>query len=80
MADTVEAQCREAVSAYAFARAWDEGLALDAAAAADWGTPSLGGGEASWSQVTPRAAHAPAVTVMFSLRELSRQSSRRRSW
>jgi non-specific serine/threonine protein kinase len=36
MADTVEAQCREALSADAFARAWDEGGALDANAAADW--------------------------------------------
>ncbi len=36
MADTVEAQCREALSAEAFARAWDEGGALDADAAADW--------------------------------------------
>ena len=36
MADTVEAQCREALSAGAFARAWDEGGALDATAAADW--------------------------------------------
>ena len=36
MADTVEAQCREALSAEAFARAWDEGAALDATAAADW--------------------------------------------
>ncbi len=36
MADTVEAQCREALSAEAFARAWDEGGALDANAAADW--------------------------------------------
>ena len=36
MADTVEAQCREALSAEAFARAWDEGVSLDAIAAADW--------------------------------------------
>jgi predicted ATPase/class 3 adenylate cyclase len=36
MADTVEAQCREALSAEAFARAWDEGGALEANAAADW--------------------------------------------
>ena len=36
MADTVEAQCREALSADAFARAWDEGGALDANAGADW--------------------------------------------
>ena len=36
MADTVEAQCREALSDEAFARAWDEGGALDANAAADW--------------------------------------------
>jgi predicted ATPase/DNA-binding SARP family transcriptional activator len=36
MADTVEAQCREALSAEAFARAWDEGAALDVTTAADW--------------------------------------------
>jgi tetratricopeptide (TPR) repeat protein len=36
MADTVEVQCRDALSAEAFARAWDEGAALDAIAAADW--------------------------------------------
>ena len=29
-ADTLEAQCREALSAEAFARAWEEGVALDA--------------------------------------------------
>ncbi len=34
--DTVEVQCRAALSAEAFARAWDEGAALDANAAADW--------------------------------------------
>ena len=33
---TLEAQCREALSAEAFARAWEEGAALDATAAADW--------------------------------------------
>jgi predicted ATPase/class 3 adenylate cyclase/tetratricopeptide (TPR) repeat protein len=36
MADTVEEECREALSADAFARAWDEGGKLDATAAADW--------------------------------------------
>jgi predicted ATPase/class 3 adenylate cyclase len=36
MADAVEAECREGLSAAAFARAWDEGSALDATAAADW--------------------------------------------
>jgi predicted ATPase/class 3 adenylate cyclase len=36
MTDTVEAQSREELSAEAFARAWDEGGALDATAAADW--------------------------------------------
>jgi tetratricopeptide (TPR) repeat protein len=36
MADTVEAECREALSAEAFARAWDEGGKLDANAAAEW--------------------------------------------
>jgi predicted ATPase/class 3 adenylate cyclase len=36
MADAVEAQCREALSAEAFARAWDEGGKLDANAAAEW--------------------------------------------
>jgi tetratricopeptide (TPR) repeat protein len=35
-ANTLEAQCREALSAEAFARAWEEGVALDADAAADW--------------------------------------------
>jgi hypothetical protein len=35
-ADTVVAQCREALSDEAFARAWEEGVALDANAAADW--------------------------------------------
>jgi tetratricopeptide (TPR) repeat protein len=35
-ADTLEAQCREALSAGAFARAWEEGRVLDADAAADW--------------------------------------------
>jgi predicted ATPase/class 3 adenylate cyclase len=34
--DTFEAQCREALSAEAFARAWEEGAALDAIAAAEW--------------------------------------------
>jgi len=32
----VEARCRAALSTDAFARAWDEGAALDAAAAAEW--------------------------------------------
>ena len=35
-ADTLNAQCREALSDEAFARAWEEGVALDAIAAADW--------------------------------------------
>jgi tetratricopeptide (TPR) repeat protein len=35
-ADTLEARCRVALSAEAFARAWEEGVALDANAAADW--------------------------------------------
>ncbi len=35
-AETVAAQCREALSAEAFARAWEEGIALDANTAADW--------------------------------------------
>lgn len=35
-ADILKAQCREALSAEAFARAWEEGFALDANAAADW--------------------------------------------
>ncbi len=35
-ADTLKAQCREALSDEAFARAWEEGVALDAIAAADW--------------------------------------------
>jgi tetratricopeptide (TPR) repeat protein len=35
-AETVEAQCREALSPEAFARAWEEGASLDAMAAADW--------------------------------------------
>jgi class 3 adenylate cyclase len=34
--DAVEAECRAALSPDAFARAWDEGAALDADAAADW--------------------------------------------
>jgi predicted ATPase len=33
---TVEAQCRDALSAEAFARAWDDGSALDSTVAADW--------------------------------------------
>jgi predicted ATPase/class 3 adenylate cyclase len=36
MADTVESQCRDALSAGAFARAWEEGASLDAIAAAEW--------------------------------------------
>jgi predicted ATPase/class 3 adenylate cyclase len=35
-ADTLEAQCREALSPEVFARAWEEGASLDAMAAADW--------------------------------------------
>jgi predicted ATPase/class 3 adenylate cyclase len=35
-ADTLVAQCREALSDEAFARAWEKGVALDADAAADW--------------------------------------------
>jgi predicted ATPase/class 3 adenylate cyclase len=35
-AEAAEAQCREALSTEAFARAWDEGSALDAIVAADW--------------------------------------------
>ena len=35
-ADTLKAQCREALSDEAFARAWEEGASLDAIAAADW--------------------------------------------
>jgi non-specific serine/threonine protein kinase len=35
-ADTLKAQCREALSAEAFTRAWEEGVALDADAAANW--------------------------------------------
>ena len=35
-ANAVEAQCREALSAEAFSRAWDEGASLDAVAAAEW--------------------------------------------
>jgi hypothetical protein len=35
-ADTLKAQCREALSAKAFARAWEEGVVLDADAAANW--------------------------------------------
>jgi predicted ATPase/class 3 adenylate cyclase/tetratricopeptide (TPR) repeat protein len=35
-ADTLKAQCRGALSAKAFAQAWEEGVALDANAAADW--------------------------------------------
>ena len=31
-----EARCRAALSAEAFARAWDEGAALDTVSAADW--------------------------------------------
>jgi predicted ATPase/class 3 adenylate cyclase len=34
--DTVEAQCREELSAEAFTRAWEEGGSLDAIAAAEW--------------------------------------------
>ncbi|MBA2641458.1 MAG: tetratricopeptide repeat protein [Actinobacteria bacterium] len=34
--DTVEGECREALSDEAFSRAWEEGAALDANAAADW--------------------------------------------
>jgi len=34
--DTIEAQCRQALSADAFTRAWEDGAALDAAAAAEW--------------------------------------------
>jgi predicted ATPase/class 3 adenylate cyclase len=36
MTDTVEAQCREALTTEAFSRAWEEGASLDAIAAADW--------------------------------------------
>ena len=35
-ADALEAECREALTAEAFTRAWDDGAALDAAAAAAW--------------------------------------------
>jgi tetratricopeptide (TPR) repeat protein len=35
-ADTLVAQCREGLSATAFARAWEKGVALDANAAANW--------------------------------------------
>ncbi len=35
-ADTVEAECRQALTAEAFTRAWDDGAALDAAAAVEW--------------------------------------------
>jgi tetratricopeptide (TPR) repeat protein len=35
-ADTIEAECRQALTAEAFTRAWDDGAALDAAAAAEW--------------------------------------------
>ena len=34
--DTIEAQCRDTLPAEAFTRAWDDGAALDATAAADW--------------------------------------------
>jgi len=34
--DTLEAQCRQALPAEAFTRAWEDGAALDANAAADW--------------------------------------------
>ena len=34
-ADTLKAQCREALSPEAFARAWEDGASLDAIAAAD---------------------------------------------
>ena len=44
-ADILEAQCREALSAEAFARAWEEGVALDANAAADWALRLLEEGE-----------------------------------
>ena len=42
-ADTLEAQCREALSAEAFARAWEEGAALDANRCRRLGAPSLRG-------------------------------------
>jgi predicted ATPase len=45
MADTVDAQCREALSAEAFARAWEKGVALDANAAADWALRLFAEGE-----------------------------------
>ena len=45
MTDTVEAQCREELSAEAFARAWEEGASLDAIAAADWALRLWAGSE-----------------------------------
>jgi predicted ATPase/class 3 adenylate cyclase len=35
-ADAVEAECRRSLTAEAFTRAWDDGAALDATAAAEW--------------------------------------------
>ena len=42
MADTVEAQCREALTAEAFTASWEKGVALDANAAAEWALQLLG--------------------------------------
>ena len=44
-ADTLVAQCREALTAEAFDRAWEKGVALDANAAADWALRLLDEGE-----------------------------------
>jgi predicted ATPase/class 3 adenylate cyclase len=44
-ADTLVAQCREALTAEAFARAWERGVALDANAAADWALRLFAEGE-----------------------------------
>jgi predicted ATPase len=44
-ADTAVAEYREALSAEAFARAWEKGVALDANAAADWALRLLDEGE-----------------------------------
>jgi predicted ATPase/class 3 adenylate cyclase len=44
-ADTLVAQCREALTAEAFDRSWEKGVALDANAAADWALQLLDEGE-----------------------------------
>jgi predicted ATPase/class 3 adenylate cyclase len=48
MTDTVEVQCREELSAEAFARAWEDGASLDAIAAAEWALQS-------WEELSSRS-------------------------